>query len=128
MAGTPGRRRLSLSPTNTGGGVLDDAPGGIDVEATTLRDLLGTAPGPVDLVKLDCEGAEYEILAALDADGFARVRRFALEYHAAAGRSAAQGALALTALLEGHGYRVAVNPDPANPVLFAARPPSPGTR
>jgi FkbM family methyltransferase len=35
----------------------------------------------VDLLKLDCEGSEYEILAATDPSTFHKIREIVLEYH-----------------------------------------------
>jgi FkbM family methyltransferase len=38
--------------------------------------------GPISLLKLDCEGAEYEILFSADETSYAAVRHIRLEYHA----------------------------------------------
>jgi len=35
----------------------------------------------IDLVKMDCEGAEFEILASMSRESFARINCFAIEYH-----------------------------------------------
>jgi FkbM family methyltransferase len=37
--------------------------------------------GDVDLLKLDCEGAEYDILLSAGKDVYARIRNLRLEYH-----------------------------------------------
>lgn len=37
--------------------------------------------GPVDLVKMDCEGAEFEILPSLSKDDFSKIKSLYLEYH-----------------------------------------------
>ncbi|MDH7476051.1 MAG: FkbM family methyltransferase [Microgenomates group bacterium] len=36
---------------------------------------------PIDLVKIDCEGAEVEILKSLTPKSFKKIKRFAIEYH-----------------------------------------------
>jgi FkbM family methyltransferase len=38
--------------------------------------------GPIDIMKLDCEGAEWEILPSLGEATFDRVRHFLVEFHA----------------------------------------------
>jgi FkbM family methyltransferase len=53
-------------------------------------------------LKLDCEGAEANILAALPAPYFKRIDRVALEYHANV------DVLALAELLHGHGFEVTI--------------------
>lgn len=59
----------------------------------------------VDLLKVDCEGAELDVLASLGRAGLARVRRIAIEYHGAA------RADEVSAMLDRHGFEVAVTPD-----------------
>jgi FkbM family methyltransferase len=57
------------------------------VPCVTLTDVLREIDGPrIRLCKIDCEGAELEILRALDPDDTAIVDAFALEYHSAAYR------------------------------------------
>lgn len=41
--------------------------------------------GGIDLLKLDCEGAEWDIFA--DADAFRRVRLIRMEFHLTEGRT-----------------------------------------
>lgn len=50
------------------------------VPATSLAHIVGEV-GPVDLVKLDCEGAEYTILMACRGDVLQQIRSISLEYH-----------------------------------------------
>ncbi len=52
------------------------------VAAVPLGDLLGEGGMPrCDLLKLDCEGAEVEIILGTSAEALERVSRIALEYH-----------------------------------------------
>ena len=70
------------------------------VRTTTIEELLTTfAVEEVDLLKLDCEGAEYDIIFKTPGYLWSVVKRIRLEYHA--GRS-----LELIAYLRGHGYGV----------------------
>ena len=55
----------------------------------------------IDFLKLDCEGAEFEILAA-SADVLKRVRKIALECHPFGLHTAQQ----MADLLKGHGFTV----------------------
>jgi FkbM family methyltransferase len=54
-----------------------DAAG--EIPATSFRTALDRLADTVDFVKLDCEGAEWEILE--DTEAWQRVRRVAMEYH-----------------------------------------------
>jgi FkbM family methyltransferase len=52
---------------------------GVVVAQTAFRTALDRLGGTADLVKLDCEGAEWSILE--DADAWATVRHLTMEYH-----------------------------------------------
>lgn len=53
----------------------------LDVPVVTLENIVAEAPeGPV-VIKMDCEGAEYDILAAAPPAVFSRVAAMALEVH-----------------------------------------------
>lgn len=52
------------------------------VRTTTLHDILAReAPEGIDLLKMDCEGAEYGIFASISADDLRRIREIRMEYH-----------------------------------------------
>ena len=53
------------------------------VEVIAFEDLLASTPGPIDLVKMDCEGSEYEIFASTSDAALGRIERLLLEYHPA---------------------------------------------
>ena len=57
----------------------------------------------VDLMKLDCEGAEFEILAAFTSEEFLKVKSFYIEYHEFAD---GMDSLKLADLLRKNGYIV----------------------
>lgn len=54
----------------------------VDVPTVTLADVVGSG---CDLLKLDCEGAEFEALLGADDDTLRRAQRLILEFHRFAG-------------------------------------------
>jgi FkbM family methyltransferase len=54
----------------------------VEVPAVTLADVVGSG---CDLLKLDCEGAEFEALLGADDDTLRRAQRIILEFHRIAG-------------------------------------------
>ena len=81
VASQSGRRHLS--PV----GILKATPeprgGGEPVDVVAFEELLAASPGPIDLVKMDCEGSEYEIVASASPATLRRIERLVLEYHPA---------------------------------------------
>lgn len=76
---------LSVNADNSGGHSLHRQHGGpgVTVPAVTLTQIFDEYRiGRCDYLKIDCEGAEYDILHGLPERYFARVRRIVLEYHA----------------------------------------------
>ena len=71
------------------GVMLADTPGAttIEVPSTGLNDAFEAAPEPVDLVKFDIEGAEYDAILESKPDLWQSVRRVVMEYHRMEGRS-----------------------------------------
>lgn len=87
VASQHGKRELFLSDLSTGRHSLYAEVAGHTsrrevVQMTTIEELFA-AYGVVrcDYLKLDCEGAEFEILTALDEEVARRIRRVGLEYH-----------------------------------------------
>jgi FkbM family methyltransferase len=86
---------------------------GLEVPATTLAEAIGAG---CDLLKIDCEGAEFELLAGTDGDVLRRARRIACETHAWAGDpGAARDRLAAL------GYEVTLSPKGDELALLLAR-------
>ena len=71
----------------------------------------------VDLLKLDCEGAEYPILYGLSDAHFPRIHQIIAEVHP--GRGARENGDSLADFLQKKGYRVEQHP---NGILHAERP------
>lgn len=70
-----------------------------------------------DMLKLDCEGAEYEALYGLSAERLARIRFIAMEYHHFSNEPSHAPAH-LKIFLEKHGFTVM---SPAKSLFFAYR-------
>jgi FkbM family methyltransferase len=76
----------------------------VECAVTTVSAVLREhALDAVDLVKIDVEGAEWEVLLGIDEQDWPRLRQLVLEVHDVDGR-----AQRVRALLERHGYRVTV--------------------
>jgi FkbM family methyltransferase len=54
----------------------------VDVPAISIREVLSDA---CDLLKVDCEGGEFEIFGTVDGDVLRRARRIVMEFHRTAG-------------------------------------------
>ena len=69
--------------------VDDPHAAGVGVKVPTLSfdDAIAQAPGPVTLVKLDCEGGEYQLAYNSKPESWANVERVVLEYHDIPGES-----------------------------------------
>jgi FkbM family methyltransferase len=67
-----------------------------------IREVIAEAGPAIKLLKVDCEGSEYDIVDALDAAAAAAVQQISMEVHPVAGRSA-EG---LQARIESWGMRV----------------------
>lgn len=117
VAAKEGMRRLFLKPGRATGGHSMFAPGGdsIVVPCTTLLGII-RKHGPIDYLKLDCEGAENEILLDADDGVFSYIRRIAMEQHDFTGRQREAVTRRLTKL----GFEVW--PGARRGYLFAARP------
>lgn len=94
--------------------------GGIFVPGVTLDEFI--RGDTVDLLKIDCEGAELDVLRSLSPLGLEHVARVALEYHNFEGE---RQDLMLGSFLRDAGYTVRVLPDPYSSdigYLYARRP------
>jgi FkbM family methyltransferase len=108
VSGRGGVLSLHLNPDNSGGHSIHRDHGGptVTVPAIALRDLFDEhAVERCDFLKIDCEGAEYDILYSLPPAYYPRIRRIVLEYHGdpATKREQADG---LVRHLTEMGYRI----------------------
>ena len=108
-----GHVRLALDPDSDTRHRVGEA--GVEVPAVTLAEAVA---GGCDLLKLDCEGAEFELVEATPERSWREVRRIACEVHPWAGEPAA-----LAARLSAHDFETRVEPRRAGlALLFARRP------
>lgn len=61
--------------------------GGVTVETVAFDEVVAATPAPVDVVKMDCEGGEYDLVGASSDASWASVARLVLEYHDVPGQS-----------------------------------------
>jgi len=91
--------------------------GTVKVNVETIPSLLGAAGiDAVDLLKIDCEGMEYEVFGTLPPDQLSRFRVIACEFHPEPGHSVTE----LDDLLHAGGFKVQ-RPDAPLGVLWATR-------
>ncbi len=57
----------------------------IEVPCVAIADVIAVAGGTVDLLKMDAEGAEYDVVLNSDPQVWSAVRRVVMEYHALPG-------------------------------------------
>ncbi len=102
--------------------IQDDQRNEITVQAVTLHDILnGQEIERIDLLKLDCEGAEYSILMEAPKDILDRIDRIIMEVHELDGNRNHE---ILRSFLEGSGYQVKWHPNIVHGdigYLFASR-------
>ena len=121
VSGVTGVRQLHLSKSPAGHSIHIVEPGGaqVSVPSVTLAEILDThVLGAVDLLKMDCEGAEYEILEAAP-EALGRVRKISMEAHIL-DHSRTPGRV--VALLEAQGFVVELGAkDDSTAMIWASR-------
>src|SRR5262245_37112358 len=110
VAAASGVRSLNL-PANPAGHSLHFVEAGqssLSVKTASLDDIVRQhALSEVDLLKLDCEGAEHDILEHAMPDPLSRVRRIAMEVHTV---DAERTPESMCRLLEHAGFAVSLGP------------------
>lgn len=80
-----------------------------EVDAVPLKEIFDSNQvEKCDLLKLDCEGAEYEILASLPDEYFGRIGKICMEYHPT--KNGSERVIELTTRLEKFGYKITIVP------------------
>ena len=105
--------RLDAKHSGVGSITRDDAKGKdvTDVPVETLEELLRRAGGPVDLMKMDIEGAETDVLSAATPQILRRIHRIILEYHGSRESDARTVADEIKGLLSGAGFDCTILPE-----------------
>lgn len=111
LSDRPGTLTLHIGETNKGhNSILATAPGmeRVSVPAVTLDDYFRSAPGRVDLIKIDTEGAEGLILGGMD-ETFRKNPGMSIlmEYHPKLVRATGCDPAAMVGRLYERGYKVA---------------------
>lgn len=125
VAGERGERKLFLHPQISGANTL--APyrdnlefvqvrNAIPVRALTLQDVFHTNHIEYcDFLKVDCEGAEFEVILNTPPGTLSKIKHIAIEYH----RDPSE----LSSFLRGHGFSVETKPrDSTSGFIYADRP------
>ncbi len=86
--------------------------GGVQISVKSFRDLILAENAEIDLLKLDCEGAEWDIFQ--DAEPFQKVAEIRMEYHLVGGKAISDLKIAaqhigfeITKLEENSGFGIA---------------------
>lgn len=95
-------------------GVDDAGAGRYEVRSVPLAAVLAELPAPCDFLKIDAEGAEYEMLFSLPDEALAKVRRVCMEYHEGVTQYSHAD---LAKFFESRGWRVRVSPSGVRPEL-----------
>lgn len=125
-----GQRKLFLSKANTGGHSFYEefdksAPRGeresTMVDTISLSDLFEEyGIERIDFLKIDCEGAEYDILYGSADKAIEKVQKISMEYHDLDDRN--RNAKALSEFLAHKGFKVSIVPDTGKgSYIFASR-------
>jgi FkbM family methyltransferase len=91
----------------------------VDLEVVALKDILADNHlERCDLLKVDCEGSEYEVLYSTPDDVFARIDAIGMEFHEQFGTGKGEE---LRTFLEGRGFRVDLEKGPPG-YIYARKP------
>ena len=75
---------LFLNSDESGHSMFSKSSESIKIDSTSLQNFFDENKiDHCDFIKLDCEGAEYEIIRNLPVEYFQRINKFVIEYHMA---------------------------------------------
>ncbi len=110
MAGESGERTLHRSRAENNSllqdyALLDDTNEGVTVSALSLGEFMEqNALNRIDFLKLDCEGAEYEILLKASNEVLAKIETISMEFHDL--KTLENSSWKLVERLESAGFRI----------------------
>lgn len=107
VASIAGKRSLAVGSSSLDSSfhIIPAAPRLQPVSCTTLKDILANEElDRIDLLKINCEGAEYEILEGCSPGDFDRIANIRLEYHNL--DAPTRNGEALSRFLEARGYHI----------------------
>lgn len=102
-----GKIKLFVEKENLGGhSVCGNSKNSIEIKTTTLKRIfLENRLQHIDLLKMDCEGAEYDILLSTPKDYCKKINRIVMEHHEVKGHDVKE----LKQFLEQNGFIVIVD-------------------
>ncbi|MCX7681250.1 MAG: FkbM family methyltransferase [Anaerolineae bacterium] len=118
LAACTGEALLDTSsgePLQCGTAALSDPSRGLAVPALSLADALERIGGRCDLMKMDCEGAEYDILFSAPDSVFRRIAHLVMEVHD--GPVVPHSRMDLAGFLRAKGFRVCLQANPVHAYL-----------
>jgi FkbM family methyltransferase len=129
VAGTKGTLKLILGKNPSRNSLYPPGTepnlGEIEVAATTLEEIFReNAVERCDLLKVDCEGAEYDLLYAAPKELWPRIHRTCMEYHPVGQARPGWTGVELAKHLEAAGHRVELRPSRRHEgegLLFSSR-------
>lgn len=109
VAGKKGRIKIYYNDDQAAHTIYGNGQNYTEIDAVTLKQILDSNHiERCDLLKLDCEGAEYEILDSLPDEYFRRINRICMEYHPI--NNGNKRVIELTVRLEKLGYVITTIP------------------
>jgi FkbM family methyltransferase len=97
----PGTVTLRIPMNREAGSTFATTGDAVHAVVVTLPELLARFDDAPDLLKLDCEGAEWQVFDELDDSSWGKVSRLVMECHATAERTVEE----MSSLLELHGLQ-----------------------
>jgi len=117
LADTDGTVHLELVEHSLGTRIARKGRGTVQVRARTLEGLLTDAGmKEVDILKVDCEGAEYAVFRTMNPESLSHINTLACEYHPEPGHDVSE----LDSVLRNAGFQVQ-RPNTPLGVLWATR-------
>lgn len=106
VSSSQGQRKMAIRSSPLNSLVVENGENALQsVDCVSLQSVLSDQGlDTIDLLKMNCEGAEYEILENCSAADFARLRNIRLEYHTL--DSGRRNGESLAKFLEKQGYRI----------------------
>ena len=94
VGGADGTALLALHEKSALNSIFDNVDGRsgksmrkVKVDVVSIANVINSIDGVIATVKIDCEGAEYEIMESFPENDFKRIRTFTIETHQIPGKS-----------------------------------------
>lgn len=112
VASKNGKLSININPKNYGNNSTTENTSKNTVESTTLNQYFTKNKiRNCNLLKCDCEGAEYDIFLNLDKATFSKIQRIVMEYHLFL---PSHNLNTLTGLFKKHDFKIKLTPNPVH--------------